>query len=290
MPAPASYGALLDALRGVIWPARHAVTAGWAGSHHSRLRGIAPEFTEYRPFRQGDDPRRLDWKLLARADRAYLRLSDDRSTLTTLILLDASASMGFPEDTQSKWEQACRLSVGLAAVSQAHGDPVGLLVPREGAGAPRLRVPPRSHRRVVAEIAGVLGEIQPDGGSLLTPALQTERWPRRVVVISDFLGDSDALLARVRELVVDDVDVAAVHVVAEEELAPASSPVTAVDPEDPALRRVFTEDARGAYSDTFAAWRSDLAGAWRAAGATFHQVLAEEATAPAIRRLTHQGP
>ena len=77
----ADYGPLLDALRGVRWPARRAVAAAPAGAHRSKQRGTAGEFTEYRLYRQGDDPRALDWKLLARSDRAFVRLSDDRALL-----------------------------------------------------------------------------------------------------------------------------------------------------------------------------------------------------------------
>ena len=69
---------MLDALRGVRWPARRPVAAGLPGAHRSRQRGTSGEFTEYRLYRQGDDPRRLDWKLLARSDRAFVRLTDDR--------------------------------------------------------------------------------------------------------------------------------------------------------------------------------------------------------------------
>src|SRR5919206_2104720 len=86
---------LLDSLRGVSWPARGTVRGTTAGTHRSRMRGISPEFTEYRPFRQGDDARRLDWKLLARTDRAYLRVTRDRATLGTVVVVDASASMAF---------------------------------------------------------------------------------------------------------------------------------------------------------------------------------------------------
>ncbi|HEU4565419.1 MAG TPA: DUF58 domain-containing protein, partial [Gemmatimonadaceae bacterium] len=64
MTSAAGYGALLDALRGVRWPARRPVRGTTTGAHASRMVGVSPEFTEYRPYRQGDDPRRLDWKLL----------------------------------------------------------------------------------------------------------------------------------------------------------------------------------------------------------------------------------
>src|SRR5687768_18613293 len=128
MGGAAGYGELLDALRGVTWPARRAARGSTSGTHRSRLRGVSPEFTEYRPYRQGDDPRRLDWKLLARSDRAYIRLADDHSVLATTIVVDASASMAFPTATLGKWRTACALAVGLAAVAHAGGDPVGLIV------------------------------------------------------------------------------------------------------------------------------------------------------------------
>src|SRR5581483_10990842 len=92
----AAYGPLLDAVRGVHWAARRPVAAGATGAHHSRMRGTSAEFSEYRLYRQGDDPRRLDWRLLARSDRAYIRLATDRAVLPTTIVLDASASMAFP--------------------------------------------------------------------------------------------------------------------------------------------------------------------------------------------------
>ena len=95
------YASLLDAVRGIRWPARSAVRGGMPGAHMSRLRGISAEFAEYRAYRQGDDPRRVDWKLFARSDRAYIRLSNDRAILPTMIVLDASASMAFPVDRKS---------------------------------------------------------------------------------------------------------------------------------------------------------------------------------------------
>src|SRR5512141_3418821 len=101
--ATPDFAALLGSVRGIRWPARSAVRGGIPGAHTSRLRGISAEFTEYRPYRQGDDLRRIDWKLFARSDRAYIRLSNDRAILPTTILLDATASMAFPVSTLGKW-------------------------------------------------------------------------------------------------------------------------------------------------------------------------------------------
>ena len=103
-----SRGSLLDAIRGVKWPALRAVSGALPGAHHSRLRGSRPELSEYRVYRQGDDPKRIDWRLLARSDRAYIRLAEDRSIVSTLIVVDATASMAFPPRSFGKWTDGVR--------------------------------------------------------------------------------------------------------------------------------------------------------------------------------------
>src|SRR6476661_9120082 len=120
--------ALLDEVRGLRWPARRVAAASLPGAHRARLRSPGGEFSEFRLYRQGDDPRRLDWRLLARSDRAYIRLATDRAVLPTTIVLDTSASMAFPLATRGKWRLAQEIAIGLAAVVRADGDPVGVAV------------------------------------------------------------------------------------------------------------------------------------------------------------------
>jgi uncharacterized protein (DUF58 family) len=276
------YSALLDALRGVAWPARRAARGAIAGVHGSRLKGSSPEFTEYRAYRQGDDPRRLDWRLLARTDRAYLRITSDRATLPTVVLVDASASMAFPTDSRAKWEQCRRIAIGLAAVAHATGDPVGVIVPAPS-GARWLA--PRTRRGVIAEVARLLGDVEPQGDAPLAPGLVLARQSWRVAIISDFLGDADALLRAARERLSAGAEVHAVHLVAREELEPPSDAMLATDPEQPALKRPLVAATRDAYLRAFAVWRSELARSWRAAGASFTEVLADEPTARAVRRI-----
>src|SRR5438309_8819442 len=136
-----AYGTLLDAVRGIHWPARRTIAGGPPGLHRSKMRGTSAEFTEYRLYRQGDDTRRLDWRLLARADRAYVRLATDRAVLPTTILVDVSPSMAFPFVGTSKWQRTKELAVALAAVARADGDPVGLALYDRRSNARHL--PPR---------------------------------------------------------------------------------------------------------------------------------------------------
>lgn len=282
MPLAGSYGALLDALRGVTWPARRSIRGPAAGTHRSKQRGVSPEFTEYRPYRQGDDPRRLDWKLLARTDRAFLRITNDRATLGTILILDASASMAFPLATQGKWEQACRIAIGLSAVAHNAGDPVGVVVPAE---KEVVQLPPRTRRGVIGEAARLFETVVPAGSGSLVPVLALVRPTQRIVLISDFLGDDDAVLRAARERITAGADVLAIHVVAREELEPSSASIIAIDPERTELKRSLLAETREGYLAAFAAWRAELARAWREAGAAYFEVPTDETTDHAVRRI-----
>src|ERR1035437_3868518 len=190
------YGALLESVRGVRWPARRPVMGGAPGAHPARTRGVASEFAEYRPYRQGDDPRRLDWKLLARSDRAFIRLAPARAVLGTLLAVDASGAMAFAGADDhgpgggdwTKWRAAREIAVLCAAVAHAGSDPVGLAVAAHGGLA---RLSPRTRRGVVAEIARTLGSAAPAGSTPLAGAFVGA--PARVLLVTDCLGDLEGL-------------------------------------------------------------------------------------------------
>jgi len=283
--ADTSYGALLDAVRGVHWQARHAVANAAPGSHRSTQRGTSAEFTEYRLYRQGDDPRRLDWRLLARSDRAYIRLATDRAQLPTTIVLDASQSMLFPVATRDKWRLAQEIAIGLAAVVHSDGDPVGVVVHET---SQRIRMlPPRTRRGVVTEIARVVGDVEPGGDAPLAAIVSGVRTPR-VAIITDLLGDADALLRAARVHGVANGEVHLVHVVAREEIEPPRRAILAADPEAPVVQRLLAEQTRAGYDRAFADWRAEMARAWRASGATYLEVVTGEPAAHAVRRIVEQ--
>ena len=273
--------ALLDALRAVRWPARRAVRGGAPGAHAARSRGTSVELSEYRAYRQGDDPRRLDWKLLARSDRAFVRLSPDHAVLPTMIVVDASASMDHPAGDAGKWAQARRLALGLAAIAHGQGDPVGIAI--AAPPAPRL-VPPRTRRGVVAELARVLDEVRPGGAAPLAPLLAATS-AGRAVLITDLLGDADALRAEAARAMAGGAEVHVVHVVARAELEPPERALLAVDPENAAVRRPLTPETRAAYVAAFAAWRAAESRRWREAGAVHTQVTDDEPADRAVRRV-----
>src|SRR5687768_13555210 len=224
------YAPLLDQVRGIRWPARRAVRGGIPGAHASRLRGISAEFTEYRPYRQGDDLRRIDWKLFARSDRAYIRLSNDRAILSTMIVLDASASMAFPPATNGKWALAAQLGIGLGAVARNSGDPVGLAI----AGEEPLLLAPRMRRSVTHEIIRAVSATRPGGSTPLSPSVSiAAQYAGRLVVVTDLLGDAAEFLTVASRWVAVGREVHTVHVMAREEIDPPRDAAMVSDPEAP---------------------------------------------------------
>ncbi|MCL4214432.1 MAG: DUF58 domain-containing protein [Gemmatimonadales bacterium] len=274
------YGALLDAVRGVRWPARRRVPGGSPGVHQARTRGVAPEFAEYRPYRQGDDPRRIDWKLLARSDRAFIRLAPDHAVLGTTFVVDASASMDFPRGGDGKWALARRLTVALAAVAHASADPVGLLV---GTAAGPRRLEARTRAGVVAELARTLDAVVPEGSASLAPLVALSR--ERCVVITDCLGDIDATRAALARHHARGGEAHLLHLVAREELEPGERSILAVDPEDPACERPLVEETRDEYRQRFAAWRAKLARAALADGIRYIEVRDDALPETLVRRI-----
>ncbi|MEI2719258.1 MAG: DUF58 domain-containing protein [Gemmatimonadales bacterium] len=161
-----------------------------AGLHRSPRRGFSVEFAEHRQYQPGDDPRYVDWKLLGRTDRLYLKQFEEETNLRAMLVVDASASMawrGAPERL-TKLDYATRLAAALAMVLLRQRDATGLVtfdetVPRD---APRPRPrgtmadarqrtrrdgPRTGHRRRRRTDAG--GRCAPaprDGGADLRPA------------------------------------------------------------------------------------------------------------------------
>ncbi|HUQ83600.1 MAG TPA: DUF58 domain-containing protein [Gemmatimonadaceae bacterium] len=281
-PGPETRGSLLDAIRGVKWPSLRAATGALPGAHHSKLRGSAPELSEYRVYRQGDDPKRIDWRLLARSDRAYIRLAEDHSVVPTLIVVDGTASMAFPPKSLGKWATACDLAIGLAAVAHTSRDPVGIVIVT---GKGMRQLPPRTRRGIVGEIARALDTTTAEGSAPVAAALAGVRPRTRIAIISDFLGDADDLKRRAGEVAAAGGEVHAIHVLADEELDPPARSMLAIDPEDASISRLLVADARAAYTERFGEWRALLASAWRGEGLSYTLAQVSEPSSRVVRRV-----
>lgn len=283
--------ALLDAVRGLRWPARRPAPGGRVGDHVSRMKGVGAEFTEYRAYRPGDEAAHLDWKLLARSGRAFVRLSQERTVLPTTLVVDASASLAYPSDTHEKWHFARRITLGLASAVHHGSDPVALVVASaEGA----IRLPPRTRRGVVHEFVRTLAGVQPGGNVSLASLLGGDAATGRIVLVSDFLGlsvdgESDPLLGLAAQWTAAGREVYAVHVLHAAELDPPRREALVTDPRADGVKRLLGRRTRAGYLAAFGEWRRRLAHGWRQAGAVYTEVVTTEPVARAVRRITSAG-
>ena len=117
----------LMAIRSLELRARVVVEGFWNGLHRSPYHGFSVEFTEYRDYTPGDDPRYLDWRLYARTDRYYIKKYEDETNLRCHLLVDNSQSMGYGSINFSKAQYANTLAATLAYFLYLQGDATGLL-------------------------------------------------------------------------------------------------------------------------------------------------------------------
>jgi uncharacterized protein (DUF58 family) len=107
--------------------ARVVVEGFLSGLHRSPYHGFSVEFTEYRQYSPGDDLRYLDWKLLARSDRQYLKRFEDETNLRAWLLVDLSRSMGYGSQANAKAEYAKTAAATIAYFLALQRDAVGLI-------------------------------------------------------------------------------------------------------------------------------------------------------------------
>jgi len=130
--SPAHHGSLIDpktlmAIKNLDMRARVVVEGFWSGIHRSPYHGFSVEFTEYRHYSPGDDPRYLDWRLYARSDRYYIKKFEDETNLRCHLLADNSRSMNYGSLPYTKAQYANTLAATLAYFLYLQGDAVGLL-------------------------------------------------------------------------------------------------------------------------------------------------------------------
>lgn len=119
--------AALMRIRNLELRARVVVEGFWAGLHRSPFHGFSVEFTEYRQYTPGDDPRYVDWRVYGRTDRYYIKKFEDETNLRCLLLVDQSRSMSFGSQGYTKAQYAATLAATLARFLDQQGDAVGLL-------------------------------------------------------------------------------------------------------------------------------------------------------------------
>lgn len=122
---------IINTVSGLSLISRIVVEGYISGLHRSKSVGPGMEFSQYRGYEPGDDLRLLDWKMLARSGRYYIKQSEVESHVTVKFIVDASASMEHKEQGISKLEFARVMVACLSHMAQKQGDSVGLFALNE---------------------------------------------------------------------------------------------------------------------------------------------------------------
>lgn len=211
--------ATLMQLKSLEIRARHVVQGFMTGLNRSPYHGFSVEFTEYRQYTQGDDPRHLDWRLFARSDRYYIKRFEDETNLRCLLLLDSSKSMNFGSLNYSKLDYARTLAATLAYFLSTQRDAVGLAT---FSTEIEDYLPPRYRSGHLRRLMVSLEKVATGTGTHLSnPLLQiADRLNKRgmLVLISDLLAPLQTLEESLGTLTVRGQDVIVFHLLDPEEL------------------------------------------------------------------------
>jgi uncharacterized protein (DUF58 family) len=199
--------------------ARRAFLGTRQGGHISIRKGHGIEFSDFRKYELGDNPRHIDWGVYARSDRLFVKRFQEEEDLSVLIIVDGSASMtAVPNDR--KWERARDISLSLAYMALIEQDTViysipGLLEPNSYAGAKAIHL-----------LGSRIVKSTPGGNPILAREIQRcaskVRFPGKAILISDFMMPSEEIEKMLQPLRAKNLDISAIQIIGQHDAEPFS--------------------------------------------------------------------
>jgi len=193
--------------------ARQIVEGYMAGEHKSPYRGFAIEFSQHREYSPGDDTRHLDWKVLGRSDRYYIKQYEQETNYIAHILLDGSESMKYGSGKVSKFDYARTMAATLAYLILMQRDAASLAIfdTKVQSFYPRT-----DNLSSIHNLMGLLGAFVPEQKTNIATVLDDmARQIKRkgiVIVISDFFDEVDDVLHSIQHLRFTGSEVIVFHV------------------------------------------------------------------------------
>ncbi len=203
--------------------ARLVVEGFISGMHRSPFHGFSVEFAAHREYVPGDDLKHLDWKVLGKTDRYYIKQYEEETNLKATFLVDASESMHYGtegrSDGMTKYQYAAAAAASMAFLLLQQQDAVGLGVFDE---ALKTYVSPSANPNTIKNFVHGLetGELKAKTSLEGVCHAVAEKIPRRgmVCVVSDLLTDIDSLIRGLQHFLHYGHEVLVLHVMDEDEL------------------------------------------------------------------------
>ena len=193
--------------------ARFIVEGYMAGEHKSPYRGFAIEFAQHREYTHGDDPRHLDWKVLGRTDRYYIKQYEQETNYVANLLLDGSESMNYGSGKLTKFQYGKVMAACLAylILHQRDATALGLFDTAVRDYSPRSDNLATIHN-IMARLAAFAPKGQTSIATVLNDMARQIRRKGLVIVISDFFDDEAKVLEGIQHLRFGGSEVIVFHV------------------------------------------------------------------------------
>jgi uncharacterized protein (DUF58 family) len=187
---------IISKLNSLELRARLVVEGFMVGLHKSPYHGFSVEFTQHRPYIQGDGLKDIDWKIYGKTEKFFIKQYEEETNLKSYILLDTSNSMNFSSGNNfKKLEYASTLVAALTYLMIKQQDAVGLALYAESI---IKYLPPKMSKAYMHEILKSLAIIEPSEKTRTAECLSliAEKIKRRglVIIVSDFFDDVNSIL------------------------------------------------------------------------------------------------
>lgn len=193
--------------------ARGIVEGYRVGEHRSPFHGFAIEFAQHREYTTGDDLRHLDWKVLGRTDRYYIKQYEQDTNFVAHLVVDGSESMTYGSDKLTKLDYAKVLAACLAYLVLGQSDAISVNIFDTEV---RERQERTDNRGKIHEIMHRLASFQATEGTQTSKVLHDLAASLRsrsiVVLISDLFDDEDALQKSIERIRFQGTEVIVFHV------------------------------------------------------------------------------
>ncbi|HMN49542.1 MAG TPA: DUF58 domain-containing protein [Ignavibacteriaceae bacterium] len=181
--------------------ARLVVEGFMVGLHKSPYHGFSVEFSQHRPYMQGDDLKNVDWKVFGKTEKFFIKQYEEETNLKSYIILDTSKSMEFKSGSNiSKLNYSMILAAALSYLMIKQQDAVGLALYSEKIDK---LLPPKSSRTYLQEILRQLSTVVAGEKTNTASSLGeiAEKIKRRglVIIISDFFDDIDSVIKSLKK-------------------------------------------------------------------------------------------
>jgi len=199
--------------------ARKVVEGYRVGEHRSPVKGFAIEFAQHREYTIGDDPRHLDWKVLGRTDRYYIKQYEQDTNFVVQLLVDGSESMNYGGGKITKLHYAKALAACLAylVLLQRDAVAVSLFDSESREYIPRTDSLGKIHH-IMNRLAAFEATQKTSLGTAMGDIARIARARGIIVVLSDLFDDEEGFERGLQQLRFGGHEVVVFHVLDPDEL------------------------------------------------------------------------